>query len=85
MAGPGWSLRRRGSPFSRWLWLVGGPLAALTLLTLFVLHPDPILWQQIVAVLLLPGTFIGLVLLQETSLSMRRIPGRSTRSRRKRR
>lgn len=83
MAGPGWSLRRRGSPFSRWLWLVGGPLAVPTLLTLFVIYPDPILWQRIAALLLLPGIFIGLVLLQETSLAMRRIPGRSTRSRRK--
>ena len=85
MAGPGWSLRRRGSPFSRWLWLVGGPLGVLTLLTLFVIYPDPIFWQRVAALLLIPGIFIGLVLLQETSLSMRRIPGRSARSRRRRR
>jgi uncharacterized membrane protein YdcZ (DUF606 family) len=79
MARLDWSLRRSGSALSRWLPVVGGPLGVFTLLALFTLKPDPGLWLQIGAVVILPGLFLAAILFEETGLVIRRSPNRRSR------
>jgi hypothetical protein len=71
MGRPGWSWRRRGSPVSRWLATVGGPLAAVGLVALYASYPDPDLWAKLAVLLFLPITIFVMVLFEETGSVMR--------------
>jgi hypothetical protein len=80
----GWGWRRRGSPLSRWLAVVGGPLVAMTLLALYALFPDPELWTRLSVLLFFPIAMFAMLLFEETGSAMRRdATGRVRRSRRR--